>query len=158
MRIRVIAVGDIKQKYYREAVAEYHKRLGRYAKVEIVEIKERPISDNPSQAEIEKVLAREGEDILARLEPKEQVWILAIEGKQYASEQLAKKIERESVDGVSQIVFVIGSSYGLSAAVKAQGQLFSFSKMTFPHQLMRVMLMEQIYRAMSIIHHEKYHK
>lgn len=158
MRIRVIAVGDIKQNYFRAAIAEYHKRLGRYAKVEILEIKERPISEAPSKTEIEKALEREGEEILARLEAKEQVWILAIEGKQYESEKLAQTFAQEAVEGVSQIAFVIGSSYGLSPEVKKRGRLFSFSKMTFPHQLIRVMLMEQIYRAMSIIHHEKYHK
>ena len=150
MNIRIICVGKLKEKYWRDAIAEYMKRLSAYAKVEIVELKESRTDD----------VNEEGERILAALASrKEYVITLEIAGKALSSEQLANKIEDLGVEGKSNLAFVIGGSCGLSADVSQVSDFkLSFSKMTFPHQMMRVILLEQIYRSFKIIRNEAYHK
>ncbi|MBQ9517854.1 MAG: 23S rRNA (pseudouridine(1915)-N(3))-methyltransferase RlmH [Eubacterium sp.] len=158
MKINVVAVGKLKEKYLRDAVAEYEKRISAYAKINIIEVSEHRCGDNPSPAEIQKVLQKEGEQIIAKIPKGSFVIPMCIEGTQKTSEDFSKEIERISLTS-SEITFVIGGSFGLSDEVKALGKMkLSFSKMTFPHQLMRVILLEQIYRALSISNNSKYHK
>lgn len=159
MKITLITVGKIKEKFYTEALAEYAKRLSRYCKLEIVQVADEKTPDKASELEEQQIKKREGERILAQIRDGSYVIALAIEGKMLDSEELASKIEQLGVSGTSQIAFVIGGSLGLSDAVlkRADYQL-SFSKMTFPHQLMRVILLEQIYRSYRIIAGEPYHK
>lgn len=158
IKINIIAVGKLKEKYLKDAVAEYAKRISAYAKINIIEVNEYRCSDNPSPAEISQVLAKEGEAITAKIPKGSFVIPMCIEGKQKTSEQFSKDIEKVSIEN-SEITFVIGGSFGLSDGVKALGkEKLSFSKMTFPHQLMRVILLEQIYRALSISNNSKYHK
>lgn len=159
MKITVVTVGKIKEKFYTEALAEYAKRLSRYCKLEIVQVADEKTPDKASELEEQQIKKREGERILAQIKDGAYVIALAIEGKMLDSEELAKKIEQLGVGGTSQIVFVIGGSLGLSDAVlKRADYKLSFSKMTFPHQLMRVILLEQIYRSYRIIAGEPYHK
>lgn len=158
IKINVVAVGKLKEKYLRDAVAEYEKRISAYAKINIIEVSEHRCGDNPSPAEIQKVLQKEGEQIIAKIPKGSFVIPMCIEGTQKTSEDFSKEIERISLTS-SEITFVIGGSFGLSDEVKALGKMkLSFSKMTFPHQLMRVILLEQIYRALSISNNSKYHK
>lgn len=159
MKITLITVGKIKEKFYTEALAEYAKRLSRYCRLEIVQVADEKTPDKASELEEQQIKKREGERILAQIRDGSYVIALAIEGKMLDSEELASKIEQLGVSGTSQITFVIGGSLGLSDAVlkRADYQL-SFSKMTFPHQLMRVILLEQIYRSYRIIAGEPYHK
>ncbi|MBR3149993.1 MAG: 23S rRNA (pseudouridine(1915)-N(3))-methyltransferase RlmH [Eubacterium sp.] len=158
MKINVIAVGKLKEKYLRDAVAEYSKRIGAYAKLNIIEISEHRCADNPSPAEIQQVLTKEGEQIISKIPKGSFVIPMCIEGAQKSSEEFSAEIERLSLTN-GEITFVIGGSFGLSDEVKRLGKMkLSFSKMTFPHQLMRVILLEQIYRALSISHNSKYHK
>lgn len=159
MKITLVTVGKIKEKFYTEALAEYAKRLSRYCKLEIVQVADEKTPDKASELEEQQIKKREGERILAQIKDGAYVIALAIEGKMLDSEELAKKIEQLGVGGTSQIVFVIGGSLGLSDAVlKRADYKLSFSKMTFPHQLMRVILLEQIYRSYRIIVGEPYHK
>lgn len=159
IKVTVIAVGKLKEKYLRDACAEYLKRLGTYAKVNIVEVNEERCSDNPSGTEIENVKQKEGQRIIAKIPKGSFVVPMCIEGTQYSSEDFAKKIEATAVAGNGEITFIIGGSFGLSDEVKALGKLkLSFGKLTLPHQLMRVVLLEQIYRAFSILNNSKYHK
>lgn len=159
LKVTVIHVGNLKESYYKEAVDEYAKRLSAYCKFSSVEIKESPLSENPSQSEITKALEKEAEAILASVPKKALVVALCVEGKQIPSEELAKVIERVPEDGCDSLIFIIGSSYGLSPRVKAAANMrLSFSKMTFPHRLMRVMLAEQVYRAFTICEGKQYHK
>lgn len=159
MKITLVTVGKIKEKFYTEALAEYAKRLSRYCKLEIVQVADEKTPDKASELEEQQIKKREGERILAQIKDGAYVIALAIEGKMLDSEELAKKIEQLGVGGTSQIVFVIGGSLGLSDAVlKRADYKLSFSKMTFPHQLMRVILLEQIYRSYRIIAGEPYHK
>lgn len=159
MKITLVTVGKIKEKFYTEALAEYAKRLSRYCKLEIVQVADEKTPDKASELEEQQIKKREGERILAQIKDGAYVIALAIEGKMLGSEELAKKIEQLGVGGTSQIVFVIGGSLGLSDAVlKRADYKLSFSKMTFPHQLMRVILLEQIYRSYRIIAGEPYHK
>ncbi|WP_294778726.1 23S rRNA (pseudouridine(1915)-N(3))-methyltransferase RlmH [uncultured Eubacterium sp.] len=159
MKVTVIAVGKLKEKYLRDACAEYLKRLGVYAKVNVVEVNEERCSDNPSGTEIENVKQKEGQRIIAKIPKGSFVVPMCIEGTQYSSEDFAKKIEATAVAGNGEITFIIGGSFGLSDEVKALGKLkLSFGKLTLPHQLMRVVLLEQIYRAFSILNNSKYHK
>lgn len=149
MKIRLVCIGKLKEKYWKEACSEYGKRISAYCNLEMVEIKE-SLSDD---------IDEEGEKILSKIKDGEYVITCEIEGKTLDSEQLAASMEKLTVDGTSQIVFVIGGSNGLSKAVSKRSNLvLSFSKMTFPHQMMRVVLLEQIYRSFKIIRHEKYHK
>lgn len=159
MKITLVTVGRIKEKYFEDAIAEYSKRLSRYCKLEIIQVADEKTPDGASPALEDQIREKEGERILSKIRPDAYVIALAIQGQMLDSEQLAGKLEKLGVSGVSQIVFVIGASLGLSQAVlsRADYQL-SFSKMTFPHQLMRVVLLEQIYRSYRIISHEPYHK
>jgi len=159
MKIRVICVGKVKEKFYRMAIDEYIKRLGRYCKPEIIEVADEKTPDNASAHEVELIKDKEGERILKNIRKDGIVIALAIEGKMLSSEQLADKISQLGVKGESHIQFIIGGSLGLSEKVlKEADMLLSFSKMTFPHQLMRVILLEQIYRSYRIIQGEPYHK
>ncbi|WP_297125771.1 23S rRNA (pseudouridine(1915)-N(3))-methyltransferase RlmH [uncultured Eubacterium sp.] len=159
MKVTVIAVGKLKEKYLRDACEEYLKRLGTYSKVSVVEVNEERCSDNPSESEIENVKQKEGQRIIAKIPKGSFVVPMCIEGTQFSSEDFAKKIETTAVAGNSDITFIIGGSFGLSDEVKSLGKLkLSFGKLTLPHQLMRVVLLEQIYRAFSILNNSKYHK
>ena len=159
MKITEVCVGKLKEKFFADGVEEYKKRLGRYAKIEIAEVADEKAPENLSFAEEEQVKAKEGEKILKKIPDDAFVVALCIDGKMLSSEELADFFEKKTVSGVSSIAFVIGGSLGLSKAVidRADYKL-SFSKMTFPHQLMRMILMEQVYRAFRIIKNEPYHK
>ena len=156
--ITIITVGSLKEGYLKDAVAEYKKRLSQYARVEEIELKEERIRDEDNRTEISSALDAEAERILAAI-PKDAMKIaLCVEGKQYSSEELAALISRGN-DQSGKIALVIGSSYGLSERVKRECDVrLSFSKMTFPHQLMKVILFESIYRSFTIIHGKRYHK
>ena len=156
--ITIVTVGNLKEGYLREAVAEYKKRLSQYARVDEVEIKEERINNEDNSAEIESALSREADKILAAI-PKDAMKIaLCIEGKQYSSEELAKLIG-DGNDKGGKIALVIGSSYGLSEKVKRECDVrLSFSKLTFPHQLMKVILFESLYRSFTILAGKRYHK
>ena len=157
--ITLLCVGKLKEAYWRDAVAEYQKRLAAFCKFDIVELDECRLPDNPSLAQIEKALETEGKAILSKIPPRAAVMPLCIEGKPLSSEALSEKLQQWSVSGTSKIVCIIGSSFGLSPAVKAAATFkLSLSPMTFPHQLARVMLCEQVYRAMQIAAGGKYHK
>ena len=159
MKITVVTVGKIKEKYFTDAIAEYSKRLSRYCKLEIVQVADEKTPDGASEALEIQIKDKEGERILANIKDGSYVVALAIDGQMLDSEQLADKMEKWGVSGISQIVFVIGGSLGLSKAVLNRADYkLSFSKMTFPHQLMRVILLEQIYRGFRIIANEPYHK
>ena len=159
MKISIICVGKIKEKFYRMALDEYTKRMSSYCKLEILEVADEKTPDNASDHEMTLIKDKEGERILKNSRRDAMVIALAIDGKMLSSEQLADKIGQLGVMGESQIQFIIGGSLGLSDRVlKEADMLLSFSKMTFPHQLMRVILLEQIYRSYRIIHGEPYHK
>lgn len=159
MKITLIAVGKIKETFYTEAIAEYAKRLSRYCKLEMIQVADEKTPDRASALEELQIKRREGERILAQIKDGSYVIALAIEGKMLDSEGLAAKIDRLGIGGQSQIVFVIGGSLGLSEEVlRRADELLSFSKMTFPHQLMRVVLLEQVYRSYRIMMGEPYHK
>jgi 23S rRNA (pseudouridine1915-N3)-methyltransferase len=159
MRITILCVGKLKEKYLKAGVDEYVKRLGAFGTVNIVELGDEKCPDHGSDREKEQVIEREGRKILDKL-PKDAYPItLEIEGKRLSSEELAQKFDRLPHRGVSHIAFIIGGSLGLSPSVKEVSSLaLSFSKMTFPHQLMRLILMEQIYRAFTINRGTAYHK
>ena len=159
MNITIIAIGKLKEKYWQDAVKEYSKRLGAYCKLNIVELKESLLPANPSKADEDAVKRAEGEEILGRINRSDYVITLEIKGKSLDSLQLASKIEQLGIEGKSSIVFVIGGSLGLDKAVSDRADFkLSFSAMTFPHQMMRVILLEQIYRSFKIIRKETYHK
>jgi 23S rRNA (pseudouridine1915-N3)-methyltransferase len=159
MKITILCVGKIKEKYFTMAIDEYSKRLSRYCKLEIIEVADEKTIDQAGEAIENQIKKTEGERILKNLKDGAFVIALAINGNNLTSEELADKIEKLGVGGVSHLIFVIGGSLGLSEEVlqKADYKL-SFSKMTFPHQLMRVVLLEQIYRAYRINLNEPYHK
>ena len=160
MLIKIIGVGKIKEKFYREAIAEYQKRMSSYNKVEIVEVADEKAPESLSEKEIDQVKPAEGERILSKIKDDAFVVTLEINGKALDSIKFAKLIQDEMLDGFGRdMVFVIGGSNGLGANVlKRSNYRISFGKMTYPHQLMRVILMEQIYRAYRIINKEPYHK
>lgn len=159
MRITVVCVGKIKEKYFTMAIDEYSKRLSRYCKLNIVEVPDEKTPDQASDAEELLIKKKEGERILSHIKDQSYVIALAIQGKMLDSVELAKKIESLGTYGDNQIVFVIGGSLGLSDDVlKRANMKLSFSPMTFPHQLMRVVLLEQVYRAYRINCGEPYHK
>ena len=159
MNITVIAIGKLKEKYWVDAISEYSKRLGSYCTLNIIELKESPLRSKPSAADEEAVKTAEGVDILSRIKQTDYVITLEINGKPLSSEQLASRIEELGISGKSNIVFVIGGSLGLSSEVSRRADFkLSFSAMTFPHQMMRVVLLEQIYRSFKIIRNETYHK
>ncbi|MDO4311893.1 MAG: 23S rRNA (pseudouridine(1915)-N(3))-methyltransferase RlmH [Eubacteriales bacterium] len=159
MKITLITVGKIKEKYLKDAIAEYSKRLSKYCKLEILEVADEKTPDTASEAVENMIRAKEGERILKHIKEDAYVITLEIEGRQLTSEKLAEKIETLGVQGNSHIIFIIGGSIGLGTEVlKRSDYALSFSKMTFPHQLMRVILLEQIYRSYRIINGEPYHK
>lgn len=156
--VRLIVLGRLKEDYLRKAVDEYQKRLSRYCALETVELEPCRLPDNPSQREKQAVLAKEAEKILAKIPEGAYVVSLCIEGKQLSSEEWAERIETCAAEG-RRLVLVVGSSFGLDEAVKRRADLrLSFSKMTFPHQLFRVLLLEQLYRAFQINSGGEYHK
>lgn len=157
--IRIIAVGKIKEKFFEDAIAEYAKRLSAYVRLDMVQVTDEKCPENLSEKQEEQVKDKEGERILRNIREGDFVITLEIRGKQMDSEELSGFISSLEVSGRSDIVFVIGGSLGLSGAVlKRSDHALSFSKMTFPHQLMRVVLLEQIYRAYKIARGEPYHK
>ncbi len=159
MKITVVCVGKIKEDYFAGAVLEYAKRLSRYCRLEIIEVADEKTPDQAPEAVNRQILEKEGKRILAKIPESAYVIALAVEGKQPDSPGLAAKIEKLGIQGISHIVFIIGGSLGLYEQVmKAADEAMSFSRLTFPHQLMRVILLEQIYRAYRIINHEPYHK
>ncbi len=156
--VNIICTGSLKEKYLREAVGEYSKRLTRYCNLNIIELPEEKLPQNPSQSLIDRALEKEGEHILQKC-GKSTVIALCIEGRQWTSREFADKLSELASNGVSEISFVIGSSYGIADSVKKKASYrMSVSKMTFPHQLFRVMLLEQTYRAFNILSDGKYHK
>ena len=159
IKTNIIAVGKLKEEYLRDACDEYTKRLGLFTKIVITEIAEERCGDNPSAAEINNVLTKEGERIVSKIPKGSYVIPMCIEGTQLSSPEFSKHIENVAVKGFSEITFVIGGSFGLSEKVKALGNCkLSFGKLTLRHQLMRVVLLEQIYRAFTISAGTKYHK
>ncbi|CDD66843.1 ribosomal RNA large subunit methyltransferase H [Firmicutes bacterium CAG:882] len=159
MKITIVAVGKVKEKFYRDAIAEFEKRLSKYCKLEIVEVADEKTPDNASASQELQIKAKEGDRILSSIKDDMHVIALAIEGKQLSSTELADKIDKLGISGRSSIAFVIGGSLGLDERVIKRADFkLSFSPMTFPHQLMRVILLEQIYRAYRIIAGEPYHK
>ena len=159
MKISILCVGKIKEKFYTDAVAEYSKRLSRYCTFEITEVQDEKTPDGAGEAIEKQIKEKEGEKLISRLKDGAYVISLAIEGKKLSSEGFASKIENLGISGVGHIIFIIGGSLGLSEEVlKKSDMLLSFSDMTFPHQLMRVILSEQIYRSFRIINGEPYHK
>lgn len=159
MNIFVICVGKLKEKYWIDAVSEYSKRLRSYCNLQIIELKESRLADKAGAAEEQAVKLAEGEEILKRLRDNMYVITLEVKGKPLSSEKLADKIEKLGVEGRSNLAFVIGGSLGLSEAVSRRADFaLSFSEMTFPHQMMRVILLEQVYRSFKIMRNEIYHK
>ena len=157
--VTIICVGKLKEQYLRDAINEYSKRLGAFCKFSIVELNESKMSQAPSEKEIDKALQTETDDILSKIPDSAFVVAMCIEGKQLSSEELSYTLQKTAIDGKANVVFIIGSSCGLADKVKNRADLkLSVSKMTFPHQLFRVMLTEQIYRAFSITKGTKYHK
>lgn len=159
MRVKIVCVGKLKERYWREAVAEYEKRLTRFAKVQIVQVAAEQAPESLSLAQMDQVKAVEGQRILSRIKAKEYVFVTAIKGKERSSEEFAKQIADLTTYGHSDLTFVIGGSLGTSPAVNRRGNdLLSFGKFTMPHQLMRLVLIEQIYRAFMINSGSPYHK
>lgn len=156
MTINLICVGSIKEKYFTDAINEYKKRLSSFCKFNIIELKEINFS-KVSNSEIEKIKELEGKEIISNL--KKNNVLLSLKGKEYSSEELANFISNKQTNGLSELTFVIGGSYGVSEEVEKEIQeKISFSKLTFPHQLMRVIFLEQIYRAFTILNNKSYHK
>ena len=159
MKITLVTVGKIKEKFYTDAIAEYAKRLSRYCKLEIIQVADEKTPDKASEAEELQIKDKEGKRILEQIKDGAFVIALAINGNMLDSVELAERIDKLGIGGVSQLVFVIGGSLGLSEAVLSRADYkLSFSRMTFPHQLMRVILLEQIYRAFKIAEGSSYHK
>ena len=158
LRVRLVVLGKLKERFFSEACCEYIKRLSRYCKLDICEIPDLPVPENPSERDIEAVLLKEADSILSKLGSVKNVVAMCIEGRQYSSESFAGILtDAEGCDG--SIAFVIGSSHGLHNSVKSRAKYrLSMSEMTFPHQLARVMLLEQIYRGFKIKNNENYHK
>lgn len=159
MNISIVTVGKLKEKYLKQGIDEYLKRLGAYAKVEIIEVSDEKAPEELSETEMVHVKGKEGERILSKISPDAHVIALAIQGKMKTSEELADNLDKLATYGKSKVTFVIGGSLGLSEEVlKRADDSLSFSKMTFPHQLMRLILVEQVYRAFRINRNEPYHK
>ncbi|WP_144527237.1 23S rRNA (pseudouridine(1915)-N(3))-methyltransferase RlmH [Peribacillus simplex] len=159
MKITIITVGKLKEKYLKQGIAEYTKRLSAYANIELVEVPDEKAPENLSAADMDIVKQKEGERVLAKVSPDTYVITLEINGKQLTSEQLATHLDQLATYGKSKIAFIIGGSLGLGTEVLSRSDYaLSFSKMTFPHQLMKLVLVEQIYRAFRINRNEPYHK
>ncbi|HEL9645516.1 23S rRNA (pseudouridine(1915)-N(3))-methyltransferase RlmH [Streptococcus suis] len=159
MKIKLITVGKLKENYLKDGIAEYAKRLGRFSKFEMIEVADEKTPDRSSQAEKDQILKKEAERITSKIGERDYVIVLAIEGKQYASEEFSQLLSDVTVKGYSDISFVIGGSLGLDPKIKKRANiLISFGKLTLPHQLMRLVLVEQIYRAFMIHQGSPYHK
>ena len=159
MKIKIVTVGKLKEKYLKDGIAEYSKRISRFATVEMVELADEKTPDRASDSENAKILDVEGNRILSKIGEREFVVVLAIEGKTLSSEEFSKQLEQASINGSSTLTFVIGGSLGLSKEVKKRANLsVSFGRLTLPHQLMRLVLVEQIYRAFTIQQGSPYHK
>ena len=159
MNITIIALGKLKEKYMRDFSEEYQKRLSTYCRLNIIELSPKKLPDSPSQSEINNALEEEARQIKAKIPSGAYVFSMCIEGKQMSSTEFSQKISNLAVDGKSNIVFILGSSFGLSEEIKElSDSKFSLSEMTFPHQMARVMLLEQLYRAFQISSGGKYHK
>ena len=159
MKIKIVTVGKLKEKYLRDGIAEYSKRISRFATIEMLELADEKTPDRASDSENEKILNLEGNRILSKIGDREFVVVLAIEGKTLSSEEFSKQLEQASINGYSTLTFVIGGSLGLSPQVKKRANLsLSFGRLTLPHQLMRLVLVEQIYRAFTIQQGSPYHK
>lgn len=159
MNINIIAVGKIKEKYTRDGIREFQKRLSRYCNLKIIEIDDEKAPENLSQRDRELVKDKEGKKILSKIPQNSHIISLEIEGRQLSSEELSKKMEDLMIDGINDITFIVGGSLGLSSEVRNRANFkLSFSNMTFPHQLMRLILLEQIYRGFRIMKGEPYHK
>ncbi len=159
VHIDIICVGKIKESYLRDAIEDYSTRLSKYCLLNITELIDEKIPNNPSDKEIEAVKIKEGLNIISKLKKDTYIISLDLKGKQYSSEDFSKEIENISLNFNSSITFIIGGSLGLAEdVIKKSDKLISFSKMTFPHQLFRVFLLEQIYRAFKILNNENYHK
>lgn len=159
MKIRIIAVGKIKENYLKQGINEYLIRLSAYAKTEIVEVADSKVKDNPNQSDIDKVINEEGERILSKIKSNNYVINLDLNKKEFDSVEFSKFLEQKMVESGSSLTFVIGGSYGLSSKVKERANYsISLSKMTFLHQMTRLILLEQIYRGFKILNNETYHK
>lgn len=159
MNIKIICIGKLKEKYWVDAVREYSKRLSKYCKLNIIELKESKLPTNPSKMDELNVMIKEGEDIAKHIKTSDYVVTLEIEGELLSSEKLANKIDKLSIDGINDITFIIGGSLGISDELKKMSDYkLSFSNMTFTHQMIRVILLEQIYRSYKINRNESYHK
>lgn len=159
MNVQLIVLGKLKEKYMKDFSSEYEKRLSAYCKLTVTELEPVKLSDNPSQSEIDNALNKETQMIMAKIPRNSYVFSMCIEGKQMSSEELSQKMDDIALSGKSSVVFIIGSSFGLSDEIKRMSDFkFSMSKMTFPHKLARIMLTEQIYRGFSISNNGKYHK
>lgn len=159
MKIKIITVGKLKEKYLKDGIAEYSKRIGRFAKLEMIELPDEKTPDRASQAENQQILEKEASRILAKIGERDYVFALAIEGKQFPSEEFSQQLTNVTVKGFSDITFIIGGSLGLAPEVKKRANtLISFGKLTLPHQLMKLVLIEQIYRAFMIQQGSPYHK
>ena len=159
MKIKVVTVGKLKEKYLKDGIAEYSKRISRFAKFEMIELSDEKTPDKASESENQKILEIEGQRILSKIADRDFVIVLAIEGKTLSSEEFSKQLEETSIKGFSTLTFIIGGSLGLSSSVKNRANLsVSFGRLTLPHQLMRLVLVEQIYRAFTIQQGFPYHK
>ncbi|HEU7980581.1 TPA: 23S rRNA (pseudouridine(1915)-N(3))-methyltransferase RlmH [Streptococcus pneumoniae] len=159
MKIKVVTVGKLKEKYLKDGIAEYSKRISRFAKFEMIELSDEKTLDKASESENQKILEIEGQRILSKIADRDFVIVLAIEGKTFFSEEFSKQLEETSIKGFSTLTFIIGGSLGLSSSVKNRANLsVSFGRLTLPHQLMRLVLVEQIYRAFTIQQGFPYHK
>lgn len=159
MNIKILCVGKIKEKFYRDAIAEYEKRLSRYTKLQVIEVADEKTPDKCSEAEVQQIKEKEAARLQSHIKENDYVISLAIDGKSFDSVAFANHMEKLAVGGKSNIVFIIGGSLGLHNSILCRSnELLSFSAMTFPHQLMRVILLEQLYRSYRIQNHEPYHK
>ena len=159
MKIKIVTVGKLKEKYLKDGIAEYSKRLSRFANLEMIELADEKTPDRASDSENQKILELEGTRILSKISDRDFVIVLAIEGKSLSSEEFSKQLEQAPINGFSTLTFIIGGSLGLSPQVKKRANLsISFGRLTLPHQLMRLVLVEQIYRAFTIQQGSPYHK
>jgi 23S rRNA (pseudouridine1915-N3)-methyltransferase len=159
MKLTVITVGKLKEKYWVDAVKEYKKRISKYAKIELIEVADEKEPNNASEKDIELIKDKEGERILSKIKDSQHVVTLEIEGKEYTSESLAKQYQNWMNTGKSDVVFVIGGSNGIGREVKKRSnQEISFGSLTYPHQMMKVMILEQLFRVNKILRNENYHK
>ena len=159
MKITLVTVGKIKERYFEDAIKEYSKRLGRYCRLDIIQVQDEKTPDGAGEAMERQIKDKEGQRILSNIKDGAYVIALAIEGRMLSSEELASRLQKLGVDGISNIVVVIGGSLGLSEEVMRRADFaLSFSKMTFPHQMMRVVLLEQVYRSYRIMAGDPYHK